>query len=64
MFLGRYTVPVFWDKKLNTVVNNESSEVIRFLNSEFNDISRNPELDFYPEHLRAEIDELNSWIYP
>jgi putative glutathione S-transferase len=63
-YQGRFTVPVLWDKKTQTIVNNESSEIIRFLNSEFNDIvpeARN--LDLYPEALRDKIDELNAWIY-
>lgn len=61
---GRITVPVLWDRKLETIVNNESSEIIRMLNSEFNAFSGNPKLDLYPEPLRAKIDDLNSWIYP
>lgn len=60
---GKYTVPVLWDKKLNTIVNNESSEIIRMLNSEFNEFSRN-DLDLYPESLRESIDSVNKWIYP
>jgi len=62
----RFTVPVLWDKKLNTIVNNESSEIIRMLNSEFNEFINDPhkrELCFYPEKLRSEIDEINGWIY-
>ena len=64
---GRYTVPVLWDKTNKTIVSNESSEIIRMLNSEFNAFCANPEqaaIDLYPEHLRSQIDELNSWIYP
>ena len=62
---GRYTVPVLWDKKKKTIVNNESSEIIRMFNYEFNEFCT-PEyqkVDLYPEHLRKEIDELNEWIY-
>lgn len=62
-FSGVITVPVLWDKKLKTIVNNESAEIIRLFNSEFQDLAANPELDLYPKHLREEIDELNSWIY-
>lgn len=62
-FEGVITVPVLWDKKLNTIVNNESAEIIRLFNAEFNVLAKNPQLDLYPEHLREEIDELNSWIY-
>src|SRR5690606_30807122 len=60
---GRATVPVLWDKKNRTIVNNESAEIIRMLNSAFDGLTGN-ELDFYPEELRAEIDELNAYIYP
>jgi putative glutathione S-transferase len=61
-FDGLVTVPVLWDKKQQTIVNNESSEIIRMLNSAF-DTFANAELDFYPEALRAEIDEINEPIY-
>ena len=63
---GRYTVPVLWDKKKKTIVNNESSEIIRMFNSEFNEFCSSPEhqkVDLYPEQLRKKIDELNEWIY-
>ncbi len=65
-FDGRYTVPVLWDMKHNTIVNNESSEVIRDFNSSFNSILPDgpaKELDLYPQELRKEIDELNDWVY-
>ena len=64
---GRFSVPVLWDKETKTVVNNESSEIIRMLNSEFNEFCETEQqrsLDLYPEHLRKEIDALNEWIYP
>lgn len=63
---GKFTVPLLWDKKLNTIVNNESSELIRMFNSEFNHLlpKEKASLDFYPEELRSRIDELNEWIYP
>ncbi len=60
----KYSVPILWDKKLNTIVSNESSEILRMFNSEFNDFSKNPELDLYPEGLREDIDAVNAWIYP
>lgn len=62
---GRFTVPVLWDTKEETIVNNESSEIVRMLNTEFNDIieSNYADVDLYPEELRAQIDELNGWIY-
>lgn len=62
-YSAKYTVPVLWDKKLQTIVNNESSEIIRMLNSDFNDIAENAALDLYPQHLRTQIDEVNEWIY-
>ena len=52
------TVPVLWDKKTNTIVNNESSQIIRMFNSSFNELTGN-ELDFYPESKREEIDKIN-----
>jgi len=61
-FTGQITVPILWDKKLNTIVNNESSEIIRMLNSEFNEFT-DVKTDFYPAHLRAVIDEVNQPIY-
>jgi putative glutathione S-transferase len=62
-YSGRVTVPVLWDRQRRTIVNNESAEIIRMLNTEFDafgDASR----DFYPAELRAEIDQLNALIYP
>lgn len=64
-YAGRFTVPVLWDKKLETIVNNESSELLRMLNTEFNGLvgSEYAQLDFYPPELRLQIDELNEWVY-
>ncbi len=61
-FTGQITVPILWDKKLNTIVNNESSEIIRMLNSEFNAFTE-VKTDFYPQNLREKIDEINQPIY-
>ncbi|PSC67156.1 Glutathionyl-hydroquinone reductase [Micractinium conductrix] len=61
---GKYSVPVLWDKKEKCVVNNESSEILRMFNSEFNELSSAPDLDLYPADLRAKIDEINDWVYP
>ncbi|KAJ3097445.1 S-glutathionyl-(chloro)hydroquinone reductase [Phlyctochytrium bullatum] len=58
---GRFTVPVLWDKKNNTIVNNESSEIIRMFNTAFNEFAKRPSLDLYPEDFRKEIDDLNGW---
>ncbi|XP_057970472.1 uncharacterized protein LOC131159513 isoform X2 [Malania oleifera] len=62
-YCGKCTVPVLWDKKLKTIVNNESSEIIRMLGSKFNDLAENPALDLYPPHLQSQIDDVNEWIY-
>ncbi len=62
-YTGKVTIPVLWDKKTRKIVNNESSEIIRMLNSEFEGIARN-DTDYYPEKLRGRIDELNDFIYP
>ena len=61
-YSGRVTVPVLWDKKRGTIVNNESSEIIRMFNSAFDGITGN-RLDLYPEDLRSEIDALNARVY-
>jgi putative glutathione S-transferase len=62
-YTGRVTVPVLWDKKLQRIVSNESSEIIRMFNSAFDDLTGN-HLDLYPEALRPAINELNDRIYP
>jgi len=61
-YSGRVTVPVLWDKQNNTIVTNESSEIIRMFNSAFDDIGA-IEGDYYPQSLREEIDALNDRIY-
>ncbi|MBB4006361.1 glutathione S-transferase family protein [Allorhizobium taibaishanense] len=61
-YSGRVTVPVLWDKQNETIVSNESAEIIRMFNSAFNGLTGN-DADFYPEPLRAEIDALNDRIY-
>jgi len=45
----KFTVPILWDKQTSTIVNNESSEIVRILNSAFNGLAKQPELDLYPE---------------
>lgn len=62
-YKGRATVPVLWDKQEQTIVSNESSEIVRMFNSVFDDVGART-LDLYPEALRAEIDAYNEWIYP
>src|SRR6476646_2454524 len=61
-YTGRATVPVLWDKHRRTIVNNESSEIIRMLNSEFDEVGARPD-DYYPQALRADIDAVNARIY-
>jgi putative glutathione S-transferase len=62
-YTGRVTVPILWDKKTNTIVSNESPEIIRMFNSAFDEVGALPG-DFSPPELLAEIDELNNFIYP
>ena len=61
-YTGRVTVPVLWDQERRTIVNNESSEIIRMLNSAFDGIGAAPG-DYYPAALRAEIDQVNERVY-
>jgi putative glutathione S-transferase len=61
-FNGLVTVPVLWDKKKRTIVNNESSEIIRMLNSAFNDYAKS-DIDYYPDSLRQDIDTINILVY-
>ncbi|HHJ34574.1 MAG TPA: glutathione S-transferase family protein, partial [Gammaproteobacteria bacterium] len=61
-FTGQITVPVLWDKKLNTIVNNESSEIIRMFNSAFDGLT-DVETDYYPALLRQRIDAVNQPVY-
>jgi putative glutathione S-transferase len=62
-YSGRATIPILWDKQERTIVSNESAEILRMLNSAFDGAGANHN-DYYPEELRAEIDELNAFIYP
>ena len=61
-YSGRVTVPVLWDKQTDTMVSNESSEIIRMFNSAFDEVGATPG-DYYPEKLRDEIEEVNERIY-
>jgi glutathionyl-hydroquinone reductase len=61
-YSGRVTVPVLWDKQTRRIVNNESAEIIRMLNSEFNAFTP-VKTDFYPAALRREIDDINAFVY-
>ncbi|KAA1054893.1 MULTISPECIES: glutathione S-transferase family protein [Azospirillum] len=61
-YSGRVTVPVLWDRKTGTIVSNESAEIVRMLNREF-DAFGDASLDFYPAELAEEIDRLNAFVY-
>jgi putative glutathione S-transferase len=61
-YTGRVTTPVLWDKETGTIVNNESREIIRMLDTEFGDLSTN-DVNFFPEDLREEIDRTINEIY-
>jgi glutathionyl-hydroquinone reductase len=61
-YSGRVTVPVLWDKKTSRIVNNESADIIRMLNSAFDGLGATPG-DYYPQELRSEIDAVNKRVY-
>jgi len=61
-FTGQITVPVLWDKQRNTIVNNESSEIIRMLNDGFGELAEQ-DIDLYPRGIQQEIDEINDRLY-
>lgn len=62
-YTGRVTVPVLWDRQRDTIVSNESADIIRMLNSAFDGLTGNT-LDLYPEELRENIEQWNARIYP
>jgi putative glutathione S-transferase len=60
---GKYSVPILFDKKLKTIVSNESSEIIQMLNSQFNEYASCPEVDLEPEDMKEAMASVDSWIY-
>ena len=62
-YTGRVTVPILWDKKQQTIVSNESADILRMFNSAFDAIGARAG-DYYPQSLRPAIDEINEWVYP
>lgn len=65
-YKGKYSVPLLWDKKLNTIVNNESLELLRDLQTAFNGLPDLPQelrdITLYPEELREDIDRIGEWM--
>ena len=64
-YKGKFTVPVLWDKKKNTMVNNKTKDIVRMFNSNFQQFCTTDEqrqLDLYPHHLQEEIDDLEDVI--
>ncbi|CCI39698.1 unnamed protein product [Albugo candida] len=59
----RYTVPILWDKKTKTIINNESADIVRMFNSAFDSFVLSPTIDLYPNKLQNQIDEINAWVY-
>jgi glutathionyl-hydroquinone reductase len=63
-YIGKFSVPILWDTKTNTIVNNESAELIAMLNNEFNAVAKYPDIDLYPKAERSTIDAVaNSFLY-
>ncbi|KAG0302663.1 S-glutathionyl-(chloro)hydroquinone reductase [Dissophora globulifera] len=63
-YSARFTVPILWDKKTETIVNNENSDIIRMFNTSFNKlVPEKAEINYYPDDLKAEIDSVNEWVY-
>ncbi len=62
-YRGRVTVPILWDSERKRIVSNSDDDIMRMLETEFNEFAADPALDLYPRELRAEIDELNEFLY-
>jgi glutathionyl-hydroquinone reductase len=61
---GKYTVPILWDKKTRTIVNNESSDIIEMLDRDFSAIAKADAPDLNPKETHAAQESANEWIYP
>ncbi len=61
-YTGRVTVPILWDKQRATIVSNESADIIRMLNSAFDEVGAK-QGDYYPENMRSDIDQINELVY-
>ena len=62
-YRGRITVPILWDKHHRRIVSNSDDDIMRMFETEFDSVAANPALDLYPRELRAQIDELNDFLY-
>ncbi|MGC2406245.1 MAG: glutathione-dependent reductase, partial [Candidatus Cybelea sp.] len=62
-YRARITVPILWDVQRKRIVSNDDDDIMRMLESEFDVVARNPQLDLYPRELRDEIDALNATLY-
>lgn len=64
-YVGRFSVPVLWDKKTKTIVNNESSEIIRMFATEFDELinEKDGNVNIIPRDSITSINEMNQWIY-
>jgi putative glutathione S-transferase len=60
----RYTVPLLFDTRTRRVVNNESEDLVRMFNADFQAFAAHKELDLYPAALRGVVDDVNAWVYP
>lgn len=60
---GKYVVPILFDKKLKTIVSNESADIIQMLNSEFNEFAKNPDVDLAPADMKSSMEDVDQWIY-
>lgn len=62
-YTGRVTTPTLWDRRHETIVSNESADIVRMFNHAFDEFAEHPERDYYPEAMRDEIDAINERVY-